>query len=130
MQRLRCHPVTAEKFDPVAQGPAPEFNKFLEDGYSSIRDGVPGTDPHAKKVVVVGWCGDIQDLVSSLNLFAPQKTVVTVLCDCCPEVQSRPMFAIECKINELCSAKPWQASYACSSMQQSCVGYHISRRLP
>ena len=57
-----------------------------KEGYSSMRDAVPHRERHAKKVVVVGWCGDIQDLVDSLNMFAPGKTIVTVLCDCCPEV--------------------------------------------
>ena len=47
---------------------------------------MPVPEPHAKKLLVIGWCGDIQDLVTSLNMFAPGKTVVTVLCDCCPEV--------------------------------------------
>lgn len=65
---------------------ADEYGRVLKEGYSSIRDGVPQAEPHAKKVVVVGWCGDIQDLVDSLNMFAPGKTIVTVLCDCCPEV--------------------------------------------
>lgn len=65
---------------------AEEYGHVLKEGYSSIRDGVPQAEPHAKKVVVVGWCGDIQDLVDSLNMFAPGKTIVTVLCDCCPEV--------------------------------------------
>ena len=65
---------------------APEFGQVLKEGYSSIRDGLPVPDPSPKKVVVVGWCGDIQDLVDSMNLFAPGKTVVTVLCDCCPDV--------------------------------------------
>lgn len=63
----------------------------MHEGYSSISaDGLPVPERQAKSVVVVGWCGNIQDLVDSLNLFAPCKTTVTVLCDCCPEV-CRPM---------------------------------------
>ncbi|DBB14997.1 hypothetical protein WJX82_007629 [Trebouxia sp. C0006] len=74
-----------DNFSPTSHGLAPEFHKFVHEGYSSITDGMPVTEPHAKKLLVVGWCGDIQDLVDSLNMFAPGKTVVTVLCDCCPE---------------------------------------------
>lgn len=76
----------ADDFDPTSKGLAPEFHKFVEEGYSSIRDGVPVPEPKAKQLVVIGWCGDIQDLVDSLNMFAPCKTTVTVLCDCCPDV--------------------------------------------
>ena len=76
----------ADNFSPTSQGLAPEFHKFVHEGYSSIREGTPVPEPHAKKLLVIGWCGDIQDLVDSLNMFAPGKTVVTVLCDCCPEV--------------------------------------------
>ena len=76
----------ADNFSPTSHGLAPEFHKFVQEGYSSIRDGMPFPEPHAKKLLVIGWCGDIQDLVDSLNMFAPGKTVVTVLCDCCPEV--------------------------------------------
>ncbi len=76
----------ADSFSPTSHGLAPEFHKFVHEGYSSIRDGMPVPEPHAKKLLVIGWCGDIQDLVDSLNMFAPGKTVVTVLCDCCPEV--------------------------------------------
>ena len=78
----------ADNFSPTSHGLAPEFHKFVHEGYSSITDGMPVTEPHAKKLLVVGWCGDIQDLVDSLNMFAPGKTVVTVLCDCCPEVSA------------------------------------------
>ena len=59
----------------------------MHEGYNSIRDNMPVPEPQAKSLVVVGWCGDIQDLVDSLNLFAPCKTTVTVLCDCCPDVR-------------------------------------------
>ncbi len=79
----------ADNFSPTSHGLAPEFHKFVHEGYSSIRDGMPVPEPHAKKLLVIGWCGDIQDLVDSLNMFAPGKTVVTVLCDCCPEVSVR-----------------------------------------
>lgn len=75
----------SDDFDPTSNGLAPEFHKFVEEGYSSIRDGVPVPEPKAKQLVVIGWCGDIQDLVDSLNMFAPCKTTVTVLCDCCPD---------------------------------------------
>lgn len=78
--------VAVDSFSPISHGVAEENGRVLKEGYSSIRDGVPQPEPHAKKVVVVGWCGDIQDLVDSLNMFAPGKTIVTVLCDCCPEV--------------------------------------------
>ena len=78
----------ADNFSPTSHGLAPEFHKFVHEGYSSIRDGMPVPEPHAKKLLVIGWCGDIQDLVDSLNMFAPGKTVVTVLCDCCPEVSA------------------------------------------
>ena len=81
-----CIFVSADSFKPISHGVAEEYGRVLKEGYSSIRDGVPKAEPHAKKVVVVGWCGDIQDLVDSLNMFAPTKTIVTVLCDCCPEV--------------------------------------------
>lgn len=89
--------VSADSFTPISHGVAEEYGRVLKEGYSSIRDGVPQAEPHAKKVVVVGWCGDIQDLVDSLNMFAPTKTIVTVLCDCCPEVSfgfftCRPYF--------------------------------------
>ncbi len=86
--------MAAENFEPQAHGLAPEFGKFLEEGYSSIRDGMRVPEPQPKKLVVVGWCGDIQDLVDSLNLFAPCKTTVTVLCDCCPEVRKLSMTAL------------------------------------
>lgn len=60
---------------------------------------MPVPEPHAKKLLVMGWCGDIQDLVDSLNMFAPGKTVVTVLCDCCPEVSASMCQASNPKIS-------------------------------
>ncbi|KAL3158654.1 hypothetical protein ABBQ32_011397 [Trebouxia sp. C0010 RCD-2024] len=74
-----------DSFAPNTHGLAEEYQRVLKDGYSSIRDAAPQREPPLKKVVVVGWCGDIQDLVDSLNMFATGRTVVTVLCDCCPE---------------------------------------------
>ena len=78
----------ADDFSPSRDGAATEYDRFLKEGYSSIRDGVPNNaEPPPKSVVIVGWCGDIQDLVDSLELFASGKTTVTVLCDCCPDVR-------------------------------------------
>lgn len=85
--------LTADSFSPISHGVADEYGHVLKEGYSSIRDGVPQAEPHGRKVVVVGWCGDIQDLVDSLNMFAPGKTIVTVLCDCCPEVSYGQLYA-------------------------------------
>lgn len=82
--------LAADSFAPNTHGLAEEYQRVLKDGYSSIRDAAPQREPPLKKVVVVGWCGDIQDLVDSLNMFATGRTVVTVLCDCCPEVSFRP----------------------------------------
>lgn len=69
------------------RGAASEYGQFLQHGYTGIKDGVPYTEPPTKHVAVMGWCGDIQDLVDSMTLFATGKTVVTVLCNCCPEVK-------------------------------------------
>ena len=78
--------MSADSFAPSTHGVAEEYQRVLNDGCNSIRDAAPQREPPLKKVVVVGWCGDIQDLVDSLNMFATGKTIVTVLCDCCPEV--------------------------------------------
>lgn len=83
-----CFALITDNFNPVSHGVTPEYGHVMKEGYSSIRDGLPVPESQAKKVVVVGWCGDIQDLVDSLNMFAPCKTTVTVLCDCCPDVSS------------------------------------------
>lgn len=80
------HTCSADSFSPVTHGLAEEYQQVLKEGYSSIREAAPQRNSPLKKVVVVGWCGDIQDLVDSLNMFATGKTIVTVLCDCCPEV--------------------------------------------
>ena len=44
----------------------------------------PKTGP--RKVVVAGWCGEVEDLTASLTMFAPQGTDVTMVCECAPEV--------------------------------------------
>ena len=98
MDNFLCHSLSvwlfADDFSPISHGVADEYGRVLKEGYSSIRDEVPKAEPHAKQVVVVGWCGDIQDLVDSLNMFAPGKTIVTVLCDCCPEVSFHDLYAL------------------------------------
>ena len=98
----------ADNFSPTSHGLAPEFHKFVHEGYSSIRDGMPVPEPHPKKLLVIGWCGDIQDLIDSLNMFAPGKTVVTVLCDCCPEVGVNMVQTSNPKISDtvLCDCCP------------------------
>ena len=39
-----------------------------------------------RKVVVAGWCGEVEDLTASLTMFAPEGTDVTMVCECAPEV--------------------------------------------
>ena len=97
----------ADDFTPSKEGLAGEFDKFLKDGYSNIRDGVPAVEPPTKNIVVMGWCGDIQDLVDSLTLFTPGKTIVNVLCNCCPEVYFQAYTVLEQAVQSVLPALLW-----------------------
>lgn len=46
----------------------------------------PAIKTGPRKVVVAGWCGEVEDLTASLTMFAPQGTDVTMVCECAPEV--------------------------------------------
>lgn len=47
----------------------------------------PAPKAGPRKVVVAGWCGEVEDLTASLTMFAPQGTDVTMVCECAPEVK-------------------------------------------
>ena len=42
-----------------------------------------------RNIIVAGWCGDVEHLVRGITAFAPDGSVVTLICECNPEVSNK-----------------------------------------
>ncbi|KAK9814063.1 hypothetical protein WJX72_000188 [[Myrmecia] bisecta] len=86
------------RFRPSDEGICEEYQACvghlpLADSGSESDSGDNGSDSNGaglvaakrKSLVVAGWCGELDHLMSSLRLFAPYGSEVTVICECLPE---------------------------------------------
>ena len=74
---------------------APEYRQLGEVcKLKAVQWNPPAPKAGPRKVVVAGWCGEVEDLTASLTMFAPQGTDVTMVCECAPEVRYPPRVLI------------------------------------
>ena len=67
---------------------APEYRELgdIFQGVKAVDWSPPAPKVGPRKVVVAGWCGEVEDLTASLTMFAPVGTDITMVCECAPEV--------------------------------------------
>ena len=68
-----------------------------------------------QNILVCGWCGGMDHLVEGMTAFAPEGSVVTIICECTPEVHPCCVCTASGP-SGLC----WCAAWQCAAWQCTC----------